>query len=183
MKTLYLLLLTTILVAGCQNSKQDNSQPTATTPETEEVLPKEEVQSLTESEIRAFMQRWLKVYNTHTFDTYTKMYDPELFVGIKRPLGGAKNTYNYDGWVENKRTEFRKYKPEVLMNNLRVTNLNENGRSKVSFEQIWISYATNYADKGEKVMTLRKVNGDIKIVYEELLYSERADEYLSGYDY
>ncbi|MBM3431661.1 MAG: hypothetical protein FJX92_01480 [Bacteroidetes bacterium] len=69
------------------------------------------------------------------------------------------------------------------MNNLRITHLNEDGRSKVSFEQVWVSYMGNYADKGEKVMTLRKVNGDIKIVYEELLYSEPAYEYLDGYGF
>ncbi len=182
MSRIICLLSIAIFLISCQgNTEKYQPITTATTTETE--APVEKVESLTKDEIEAFMQRWVKVYNTHTYDTYMKMYDSDLFVGIKRPLDGRKNTYNYDGWADNKRTEFRKFKPEVYMNNLRVTNLNENGKSKVSFEQVWVSYTSNYADKGEKVMTLRKVNGDIKIVYEELLYSERADEYLGGYGY
>ena len=145
--------------------------------------PAEETESLTKQEITDFMERWVRVYNTHTYDTYLRMYDARNFVGVKRPLDGKKNTYNYAGWADNKRSEFRKFKPEVYMNNLKITSLNRDGRSKVSFEQIWVSYSANYADKGEKIMTLKKVNGDIKIEYEELLYSERADEYLDGYDY
>ncbi|MFM7671038.1 MAG: hypothetical protein ACKO6Q_00395 [Bacteroidota bacterium] len=180
MKQFYLILLLGVLITGCKDGagKYGPNPFSKNDRVTEE--PTEEVQSLTRSEIEAFMQRWIKVYNTHTYDTYVKLYDRELFRGVKRPVGGSKNTYDYDGWVENKRSEFRKYKPEVLMDELRITNLNENGVSKVSFQQTWISYSATYADRGEKVMTLRKVNGEIKIIYEELLYSEPADEYFYG---
>jgi hypothetical protein len=181
MRTAIMLILTSWLLASCQGKSDTGNTPFFPTPKKEE--PVERVESLTRSEIEAFMERWLRVYNSHTFDTYVRLYDSELFVGVKRPHTGKKNTYNYEGWVENKRNEFRKFKPEVMMNNLRITNLNENGKSKVSFEQIWVSYLGNYADKGEKVMTLRKVDGEIKITYEELLYSEQAYEYLDGYGY
>ena len=176
MKGMILTLLIVVFVSSCQNNPNsyNPSRP---------VIAAEENEPMSEAEIEAFMQRWLKVYNTHTYDTYIKMYDSELFEGVKRPVNSKKNTYNYKGWIANKRSEFRNYKPEVLMNNLRITQLNENGRSKVSFEQIWVSYLKNYADKGEKIMTLRKVNGEIRIMYEELLYSEPADEYLNGYGY
>jgi hypothetical protein len=174
MKQILHAVLLIILLPACQNDSTTYT-PGMTSKEPA-IIEVDEM--LTESEIEAFMQRWLKVCNTHTYDTYIKMYDSELFVGVKRPLKAKKSTYNYDGWISNKRSEFKNYKPEIIMNSLKVTQLNKDGRSKVSFEQVWISYEKKYADKGEKIMTLRKINGEIKIVYEELLYSEPADEYL-----
>jgi hypothetical protein len=187
MKRISLILLAGMILSGCLQGGgvRESDKPSdimeergESTVERRPIIPERRIEPLTRGEIEAFMERWIKVYNTHTFDTYVRMYDRETFVGVKRPTNGKKNTYDYDGWVDNKRNEFRKFKPEVIMNDLRITNLNEKGSSKVSFEQIWVSYKGSYADKGEKVMTLRKINGEIKITYEELLYSEPANEYL-----
>lgn len=179
------LLLAGLILSGCLGEGKGPEPAKLPKPDIEtepvqrrQASPERKIEPLTRGEIEAFMERWIRVYNTHTFDTYVRMYDREDFIGVKRPTSGKKNMYDYDGWVENKRNEFRKFKPEVMMENLRITHLNEKGSSKVSFEQIWVSYAGNYADRGEKVMTLRKIDGDIKITYEELLYSEPANEYL-----
>lgn len=100
------------------------------------------------------------------------MYDRYNFTGIKRTFQGERNTYDFAGWVSNKRNEFNKFRPEVFVEDVKVKYLNQNGKTKVSFIQKWYSTTSNYADQGEKILILFKQNGEIFIEKEELLYSE-----------
>jgi hypothetical protein len=134
-------------------------------------------ENLTESEIEHFVNLWKEVYSTNTFDTYIKMYDSENFIGIKRTYKGQKNIYDYEGWKYNKINEFQKYKPEIYIENMRITSLNRNMKSTVYFNQTWVSNMTHYADTGEKMLILTKRNGEIIIQHEELLYSKPLDNY------
>ena len=93
-------------------------------------------------------------------------------MGIKRTFKGDRNVYDFTGWVSNKRAEFKKFQPTVYVEEIKVKYLNQDGRSKVSFIQKWYSNTSSYADQGEKIMILKKLNGEIMIEKEELLYSE-----------
>jgi len=174
---------------SCDNqSKQDSTGNNNSTIPNEPISQAEPVQEeapvvedISEKEALDFVETWKNIFATHTFDNYIKQYDPYEFRGIKRTYTGEKNTYDYSGWIQNKKNEFRKFSPEVYVENVRVKWLNKNGRTKVSFLQIWVSTLNgNYADKGEKELILKKVNGEIVIVSEELLYSQRYDEYFYG---
>jgi hypothetical protein len=115
---------------------------------------------------------WSNVYATNTLDSYLDLYDRSDFTGIKRTFKGQKNTYDFAGWVDNKRNEFRKFKPYVEITDIKIKSLNRNYRSTVHFHQQWYSSNTDYADEGEKKLILVKKNGQILIQHEELLYSK-----------
>ena len=141
---------------------------------------KEVVEDITREEVIDFVNTWGKLYTNHVYENYIKQYDPINFKGIKRTYQGERNVYDYNGWQSNKISEFKKYQPEVIVEDIKVKYLNQDGRSKVRFMQTWVSYKTNYADRGEKELTLKKVNGEILIEREELLYSEPANDYFGG---
>jgi hypothetical protein len=188
-KNVIIIFLSLFFLMSCDNqSKQDKTGNNNSTIPNEAITHKEPiheeapiVEQISEKEALDFVETWKNIFATHTFDNYIKQYDPYEFRGIKRTYTGEKNTYDYSGWIRNKKNEFRKYSPEVYVENVRVKWLNKNGRTKVSFLQIWVSTLNgNYADKGEKELILKKVNGEIVIVSEELLYSQRYDEYFYG---
>ena len=173
-------VLTAAIFTACQTKdtrRIDPPPPVTKVPE-EQIDPPEIVEDISEKEALDFVETWKDIFATHTFDNYIKMYAPNEFIGIKRTFTGQKNTYDYYGWVKNKRNEFKKFSPDVYLENVRVKWLNKSGRTKVSFLQIWVSRINgNYADKGEKELILKKVNGEIYIVSEELLYSQPYEEY------
>jgi hypothetical protein len=188
-KNVIIIFLSLFFLMSCDNqSKQDSTGNNNSTIPHEPISQAEPVQEeapvvedISEKEALDFVETWKNIFATHTFDNYIKQYDPYEFRGIKRTYTGEKNTYDYSGWIQNKKNEFRKFSPEVYVENVRVKWLNKNGRTKVSFLQIWVSTLNgNYADKGEKELILKKVNGEIVIVSEELLYSQRYDEYFYG---
>ena len=184
-KNVIIIVSSLFFLMSCDNQPKQESTGNNNTPITQKEEPKFEeepvVEEISEKEALDFVETWKNIFATHTFDNYIKQYDPYEFRGIKRTYTGEKNTYDYSGWIQNKKNEFRKFSPEVYVENVRVKWLNKNGRTKVSFLQIWVSTLNgNYADKGEKELILKKVNGEIVIVSEELLYSQRYDEYFYG---
>ncbi len=183
-KYLICITLSLFLLISCDNQNKKTTIDNNSTPITLEESKHEDapiVEEISEKEALDFVETWKNIFATHTFDNYIKQYDPNEFTGIKRTYTGEKNTYDYSGWIQNKKNEFKKYSPEVYVENVRVKWLNKNGRTKVSFLQIWVSTINgNYADKGEKELILKKVNGEIVIVNEELLYSQKYDEYFYG---
>jgi hypothetical protein len=182
-KTLLFISLTLFFLISCDNQKKQTSTDNNNAQISHEKNEQEEatapiVEKISQKEALDFVETWKNIFATHTFDNYIKLYDPYEFTGIKRTYTGEKNTYDYSGWIQNKKNEFRRFSPEVYVDNVRVKWLNKNGRTKVSFLQIWVSTINgNYADKGEKELILKKVNGEIVIVNEELLYSQKYDEY------
>ena len=177
-KTIQIFLVVFVLMLNsCNNNKSSDNTGGITHSDNTEVINTPVYQDLTQQEIIDFVETWKKIYTTHTFDNYIKMYDMENFRGIKRTYSGERNEYDYNGWRNNKRNEFQKFEPEVIVENVKVKYLNQNGRSKVSFIQTWVSYKATYADKGEKVLILKKINGEIFIENEELLYSEPVYDY------
>lgn len=172
----YLLFCSGFLsLSSCNSQPGPQQNPNVINyPEVEKPVVYEDI---TEQEVLDFVETWRNLYTTHTFDNYIKLYDRRQFKGIKRTYTGERNVYDYREWRRNKMNEFRKYSPEIMVENVKVKDLNRNGRSKVSFIQVWISYSTSYADKGEKILILKKINGEIFIEREELLYSIPADEY------
>lgn len=166
-----LTILTGFLLTACQEEK---NHQTSNADATSEEIQSNNTEEMTAEEIIDFVDTWKNLYATHTFDNYIKLYDTKEFIGIKRTLDKKKYVYDYSGWYDNKRNEFKKYDPDITIENVKVKSLNINGRSKVSFIQTWISYKVNYADRGEKVLILKKLNGEIYIEKEELLYSTEA---------
>jgi hypothetical protein len=137
----------------------------------------DEYENISSSEVYDFIDLWSNVYATNTLDSYLDLYDRSNFTGIKRTFKGQKNTYDFAGCVENKRNEFRKFKPYVEITDIKIKSLNRNNRSTVHFRQQWYSSNTDYADEGEKKLILVKKNGHILIQHEELLYSKPIYQY------
>lgn len=182
--THYLMAGTLILLMACNGSasnESSNNAPAAyqqpsevsnTYETTEEPTEEPVIETITREEAIKFVEIWSNIYSTNTLSSYINLYNKNRFKGIKRTTDGQTNVYNYSGWIANKRNEFSKYKPTVDVSDVMVTSLNINGKTIVQFTQVWYSNHTNYSDMGTKTMTLRKINGQILIEHEELLYSQ-----------
>jgi hypothetical protein len=172
------MFMYTMLLLSCSAEQQPQYPVTETRAPAPATVTEEEpevvYESIDEQEAIDFVTIWSKIYSTNTFSSYVDLYNKSGFKGIKRTFTGETNSYNYSGWIKNKRNEFAKYRPTVEVEDIRVTSSNRNGKTIVHFTQYWYSNAENssYSDKGTKTMTLIKVNGKIRITHEELLYSE-----------
>jgi hypothetical protein len=192
LQTIYRRLLCVIFIFGiflfwsCKqtgNSRDNNNSGSneGTSNEEQQIVEEpemiDEYENISSTEVYDFIDLWSNVYATNTLDSYLDLYDRSNFTGIKRTFKGQKNTYDFGGWVENKRNEFRKFKPYVEISDIKIKSLNRNNRSTVHFRQQWYSSNTEYADEGEKKLILVKKNGHIVIQHEELLYSKPIYQY------
>jgi hypothetical protein len=177
-RPLMLLLLCCGLLFSCSNEPARSNKNTAA--EGDWNAPQEiTYENIQPQEAIEFVELWSKIYSTNTFSSYIPLYNQHSFKGIKRTYTGETNTYNYAGWIKNKKDEFSKFKPSVSVENIRVTSSNRNGKTIVQFTQYWYSTTgkSAYADMGVKTMTLVKIEGKVMIEHEELLYSEPIDGY------
>jgi len=129
------------------------------------------IAQITELEVKGFVNEWASAQSNLNIQKYISMYARD-FQGIKRTKSGKIYNLNYDDWVKD-RTKMYSGKKflSVTADNIKVSNINKtNNTAEVTFYQYYSS--TSYSDEGQKLMKVRKeTDNDIKIYYEELLYS------------
>ena len=135
------------------------------------------IAQITELEIKGFVNEWASAQSNLNIQKYISMYARD-FQGVKRTKSGKVYNLTYDEWVMD-RTKMYSGKKflSVTADNIKVSNINKtNNTAEVTFYQYYSS--TSYSDEGQKLMKVRKESdNDIKIYYEELLYStEILDE-------
>lgn len=131
---------------------------------------------LSQSEVEAFVEKWISFQNNKAVNAYASLYDPS-FRGIKRTKSGRTYNYDYSGWIADRTKMYRGTNYlNINASDIKLVGFDQsNGHSKVGFMQTFFS--DNYSDEGMKIMTLIKDrSGEIKISYEELLYSKEAYE-------
>jgi hypothetical protein len=121
------------------------------------------------------VKRWTAAQNAGDANAYFALYDGAHFKGVKRTRAGA-TTFDFAGWKLD-RTGMMASHPKVAAEPLDYDSWLEPGSKlkrgavEVHFTQRWQS--PHYADHGEKVLSLwRAQNGELRIVYEDLLNSE-----------
>lgn len=120
---------------------------------------------LSEQEVLTFLKEWLSAQNSGSYSNYATMYS-NSFTGIKRS-GSSMSKLNHDAWLKDRKKMFNK-KMVVEANNLEV---NVSGTTAtIKFEQTWES--GTYKDKGSKLLNLATENGKLKIIREDMLFSE-----------
>jgi hypothetical protein len=169
------------LLLGKNNGKGvDSSVNIKPETKTETTAPKTEekkVLPLSEYEVKGFVNEWASAQSDKNISKYILLYADD-FHGVKRTKSGRTYDYNYSGWVADRTKMYSGNKYiSVTVDKIKISNLNSpEGTAEVTFYQYFNSYQYNttksYSDEGQKVLKIRKEqNGDIKIFFEELVYS------------
>lgn len=120
---------------------------------------------ITEAEVVSFIQNWFGAQNTASFSDYADMYSKK-FVGIRRS-GATTKKLDYDAWLKERKRMFR----QKMLVSGGVLKIKVSGATaSVRFEQTWES--SFYKDKGVKVLHLIIESEKLKIISEEMLFSE-----------
>jgi len=121
---------------------------------------------ISEQEIKALIEAWMKSQNTGDFLAYQSLY-AQRFTGIRR---SGPRTVQLDraGWMKDRKRMFQKA-IEVEASDM---NLQASPSTAVArFEQTWSS--ATYKDTGPKQLVLVKEDGALRISREEMLASKQ----------
>lgn len=115
-----------------------------------------------------FVEAWARAQNTGDFAAYSGAYSGD-FRGVRRSRGSQDKTFEREGWLQDRRRMFNKAQ-KVQVEGLKVAPAEASGVFRATFEQRWQS--PTYADRGDKVLELKREAGQWKILREEMLSSE-----------
>lgn len=119
-------------------------------------------------EVAARLDDWVAAQRRGDFSSYADLYHPAFF-GIKR-AGERKSEFDKRGWLDDRQPMFSSPKYVEVSN---LSSIGDEDEAIVTFTQEWRS--ANFADKGPKVLVFKHENGQWRIVFEEMLASERID--------
>lgn len=119
---------------------------------------------ISEADVKAFLDKWVTAQNNGAYLEYADMYSNK-FVGIRRS-GKNKRNLDHDAWLKDRKKMF-KNKMIVEMEKIEISLANST--ASIRLEQSWES--DTYKDKGVKVLNMAFEYGKIKIIREELLFS------------
>lgn len=122
------------------------------------------------AEADAVLKAWLAAQNGGDHPGYMALYGAG-FKGVRRTADGTEKSLDLEGWGKDRERLF-KNKQEVAADN--VVKKVEGDKVTLTFIQRWKSAKS--ADHGEKVIDLAVVDGKLRIVREELQWSERGWE-------
>lgn len=130
-------------------------------------------QLLAESNIRQFLDEWLKSQNNKNMATYSGFYDLG-FKGTKRVSGGQVYTYNYTEWITDRTKMYQQ------ATNLTITisdiQISYSGNNVAVAEFIHQYSSDAYKDIGNKRLQLGVANGNKLVIREEeMLNTRRLD--------
>jgi Tfp pilus assembly protein PilE len=125
-------------------------------------------------ETLTFMKKWGELQSNKDVSGYLAMYATD-FRGIKRTTSGKTTYYNFQGWAADRTKMYERAKSiSVVADEVRVTGTDEAmGVTTAEFVQRYNS--DTYCDKGRKVIKIRRDGNELKIVHEELLFSQKTD--------
>lgn len=149
-----------------------NESPSTKTPGNDSLSPATKTES--PEEIQNFLNGWGQLQTSKNINGYLALYASD-FRGVKRTVTGKTTSYNYQEWVLDRRQMYQKGENiSVTADNVGITNYdNANGVITVEFMQHYNS--SSYSDLGRKQMKLRREGISYKIVYEEMLDSQKVE--------
>lgn len=169
----YVALFGAVLIAGCGEKKKDPEpasapqEPKAAVEAKAATPPKK--QDLA-ADASALLDKWVAAQTDGKLDAYLALYD-DGFKGVRRTGGGAEKTLDLAGWKADREKLF-KNKQKVAADD--VKKKVDGDKVTLTFIQRW--KGGKFADHGEKVLELEAKGGALKIVREELKWSERGWE-------
>lgn len=128
-----------------------------------ESTPAAEPPPLTPELVNGLLDAWEDSQDKRNFTAYKNCYDPS-FRGVKRTVSGSVQQMNYTEWMEDRRKMMGGSFMEVGVDNVDVSI--GSGSAEVKFNQFF--RVPNYADSGQKVMTIKMTANGPKIFYEEM---------------
>lgn len=179
---LFLYSLLIILFSSCNSTQHDenktnspneiNQQPKqqsskVSRSDTKDARHKNEASDF-EKRLYDLLMKWKMAQNKGDFNRYSSFYSSS-FTGIKR-VGQDTYEYSYKDWLNDRKSMFNN--PMIVgATDIKIQYKEE--PYKIYFTQSWES--GNYADVGPKVLKVKKENGALKIIYEEMLESYIQD--------
>ena len=151
------------LVSGAKDEKKEENvsntaQNSQSGNQTSEKSP------ITKQIAQDLINRWEKAQDTRNFDDYRSCY-ATTFLGIKRTKTGSENQMNYSQWMID-RQKMANNIIDVSVENLNITI--DGDTAIAQFIQQWKS--VNYQDTGQKTIRIKMLDGEAKIVYEDLKF-------------
>ncbi len=124
-------------------------------------------------EAQTFLKKWAELQSNKDVSAYLAMYATE-FTGIKRTTSGKITNYNFQQWAQDRSKMYEKAKSlSVIAEDVKVTGSDEAiGVTTLEFMQYYTSL--KYCDKGRKIMKIKRDGNDLKIINEELLFSQKT---------
>src|SRR5690606_7560528 len=124
---------------------------------------------ISEEEINIFLNKWLQAQNDKLYEEYSGCYSNQ-FQGVRRTKSGGVYYFDYSDWLHDRIKMYTSAKNlNISIGNVQRLDNDFNGTT-IKFIQKYSSDA--YQDIGEKIMKLvKKGNGELRIVYEEMLNS------------
>jgi hypothetical protein len=161
-----LLLSLGCLGEGCQERGVRQDAPSPASQSTTPVAPvtSQEQPTLDTGELRLVVEQWRRAQDDGDMALYSSLYAAD-FVGIKR-AGDRISNMNRDEWLQDRRSMALKT-PRVEVSDLQFRRAN--GAVVAEFRQKWATQ--NFADEGQKALTLQKQGASWKIVREAMLTS------------
>lgn len=127
--------------------------------------------ALTETEVIDLVNRWVSSQNDRDFAKYRSLYAPD-FTGVKRTRDGSAHRYDYATWMADRSKMIERTKSlQVSVAETDVTLDEAAGSALVEFTQYFRT--SRYGDKGPKKLRLRLTDAGVRIVHEEMLWSEK----------
>lgn len=124
-------------------------------------------------EVQAFLKKWSELQSNRDVSGYLALYSTD-FTGVKRTASGKTTTYNFQKWAEDRGKMYQKAKSlSVVAEEVKISGTDETtGITTVEFMQYYTS--EKYSDKGRKIIKMQREGSDIKIIFEELLFSQQT---------
>lgn len=147
----------------------DTASPTTPAPAPDPAMVRERAQAL--------IKDWLDAQNRGDFPAYIALYDAERFTGIKRVHTGKITRMDLAAWKTDRGRMFRR-PMTVAAEDIQMSTWLDAGAglprgvTSLGFVQRWKSGA--YADHGPKVLRLLWTGDRHRIVYEDMIASERG---------
>lgn len=121
-------------------------------------------------EVKTFLEGWSESQSNKDLNKYLTLYSSD-FQGIKRTKSGKSTTYNFQQWAKDRSKMYATASNlSVSVADIKITTAEDStGVITVEFLQAYSS--DKYSDRGRKLMRLKRDEGELKIVFEEMLYS------------
>jgi hypothetical protein len=126
---------------------------------------------ISEEKVKEFLSRWENAQDNKDYAVYENCYSVD-FTGIKR-VGNKTVKLNFADWIKDRRKMMSEADNlDVDVENLKITIDKDNATAQ--FTQHYRS--RQYADFGQKIMNIKSVNNELKIVFEELGFSTKIHD-------
>jgi hypothetical protein len=176
----WLLCLLTLCACPAKPGSESTGSAGATASATPDIKPttlpaagsKEKAEAVKAQSLKA-LEAWVAAQNEGKLDVYLALYDAGSFRGVKRTSSGAEQKLDFGAWKTERSRMFATPTTIAADDRTAMTWLEKPGLGEgvveVRFIQRWKS--PTYADHGPKIMHFRLVDGNARILYEELVQS------------